>query len=192
MAKPVSGKSERSDWFLLGRDFAVRTVSMETVQDVYFCFGAKLPNSKFATTTAKLPEKGTTIEILLRFQRWMKKTNIRRASWVLSWTSGNFWFRNWNGHYRKPGGHRRFNQPTETCKRKQRNDYWYERSSPLHYSKWYEKWENWKLTCVRAWTLVVEICLNARRKNGEEYEPATVSSFQPSLSLKQYSEEISI
>ena len=40
MAKPVLGKSVRSDWFLLGLDFAVRTVSMETVQDVYFCFGA--------------------------------------------------------------------------------------------------------------------------------------------------------
>ena len=28
----------------------------------------------------------------------MKKTKILRASSVLSWTSGNFWFRNWNGH----------------------------------------------------------------------------------------------
>ena len=28
MAKPVLGKSVRSDWFLLGRDFAVRTVSI--------------------------------------------------------------------------------------------------------------------------------------------------------------------
>ena len=53
MAKPVLGKSVRSDWFLLGRDFAVRTVSMETVQDVYFCFGAKPANSKFTTKTAK-------------------------------------------------------------------------------------------------------------------------------------------
>ena len=53
MAKPVLGKSVRSDWFLLGRDFAVRTVSMETVQAVYFCFGAKPANSKFATKTAK-------------------------------------------------------------------------------------------------------------------------------------------
>jgi len=25
------GKSERSDWFFLGRDFAIRTVSVETV-----------------------------------------------------------------------------------------------------------------------------------------------------------------
>ena len=32
MAKPVLGKSMRSDWFFLGRDFAVRTVSMKTVE----------------------------------------------------------------------------------------------------------------------------------------------------------------
>ena len=30
------GKSERSDWFFLGRDFTIRTVSKETVQAVYF------------------------------------------------------------------------------------------------------------------------------------------------------------
>ena len=53
MAKPVLGKSVRSDWFFLGRDFAVGTVSKETVQAVYFCFGAKPANSKFATKTAK-------------------------------------------------------------------------------------------------------------------------------------------
>ena len=45
MAKPVLGKSQRSDWFFLGRDFAVRTISVETVQAVYFCFGAKPANS---------------------------------------------------------------------------------------------------------------------------------------------------
>ena len=33
------GKSERSDWFSLGQDFAVRTVSMETVIScVFFVF----------------------------------------------------------------------------------------------------------------------------------------------------------
>ena len=53
MAKPVLGKSLCSDWFFLGQDFAVRTVSMETVQSAYFCFGAKPANSKFATKTAK-------------------------------------------------------------------------------------------------------------------------------------------
>ena len=42
MANPVLCKSLCSDWFFLGQDFAVRTVSMETVQPVYFCFGAKL------------------------------------------------------------------------------------------------------------------------------------------------------
>ena len=36
-----------------GQDFAVRTVSMETVQSVYFCFGARPANSTFATKTAK-------------------------------------------------------------------------------------------------------------------------------------------
>ena len=53
MANPVLGKSLCSDWFLLGQDFAVRTVSMETVQCVYFCFGAKPANSTFATRTVK-------------------------------------------------------------------------------------------------------------------------------------------
>ena len=53
MANPVLGKSLCSDWFFLGQDFAVRTVSMETVQSVYFCFGAKPANSTFATRTAK-------------------------------------------------------------------------------------------------------------------------------------------
>ena len=132
--------------FLLGRDSAVRTISMETVQDVYFLFWSKAGKFKICNHnsekkmwtlsffTARLPEKAKKIEILLRFQRWMKKTNIRRASSVLSWTSGNFWFRNWNGHYRKPGGNRRFYQPTEKCKHKQEKDYCYEHSSPLHLS----------------------------------------------------------
>ena len=53
MARPVLGKSLCSDWFFLGQDFAVRTVAIETVQSVYFCFGAKPANSKFATKTGK-------------------------------------------------------------------------------------------------------------------------------------------
>ena len=33
------GKSERSDWFFLGQDFAIRTVSIETVIGcVFFAF----------------------------------------------------------------------------------------------------------------------------------------------------------
>ena len=62
MANPVLGKSLCSDWFSLGQDFAVRTVSMETVQSVYFCFGAKPANWKFATKTAK--KKSVNIVIL--------------------------------------------------------------------------------------------------------------------------------
>ena len=53
MANPALGKSLCSDWFFLGQDFAVRTVSMETVESVYFCFEAKPANSTFATKTAK-------------------------------------------------------------------------------------------------------------------------------------------
>ena len=53
MTNPVLGKSLHSDWFFLGQDFAVRTVSMETVQSVFFCFAAKTANSKIATKTGK-------------------------------------------------------------------------------------------------------------------------------------------
>ena len=53
MANPVLGKSLCSDWLFLGQDFAVRTVSMETVQSAYFYLGARPANPKFATKTAK-------------------------------------------------------------------------------------------------------------------------------------------
>ena len=62
MANPVLGKSLCSDWFSLGQDFAVRTISMETVQSAYVCFGAKPANSKFITKTAK--KKSVKIVIL--------------------------------------------------------------------------------------------------------------------------------
>ena len=63
MANPVLGKSLCSDWFFLGQDFAVRTVSMGMVQSVYFCFGAKLANSTFATKTAKKTVKIVILHI---------------------------------------------------------------------------------------------------------------------------------
>ena len=53
MANLVLGKSLCFDWFFVGQDFAVWTVSMETVQPVYFCFGVKPANSKFAIKTAE-------------------------------------------------------------------------------------------------------------------------------------------
>ena len=49
MTKLVLSKTVHSDWFFLSRDFAVRNA----VQAVYFCFGAKQANSKFATKTVK-------------------------------------------------------------------------------------------------------------------------------------------
>ena len=53
VANLILSKSLCSDWFFLGQDFTVRTVSIEMVQSVYFCFGAKPADSKFATKTAK-------------------------------------------------------------------------------------------------------------------------------------------
>ena len=53
MVNPVLGKSLCSDWFFLSQDFEVQTISMEMVQPMNFCFGAKPANSKFATKTAK-------------------------------------------------------------------------------------------------------------------------------------------
>ena len=98
MANPVLGKSLRSDWFFLCQDFAVQSISMEMVQPVYFCFGVKPPNSKFATKTGKKTVnmflycvllllqflmKSLKIEIFLKFQRWMKKINIPQASFII-------------------------------------------------------------------------------------------------------------
>ncbi len=60
MAKPVLGKSERSDWFFVGRDFAIRTFSTKTVQAVYFFF-RKPANSKFATKPARRKRVHTLI-----------------------------------------------------------------------------------------------------------------------------------
>ena len=57
MAKLVLSKTVHSDRFFLARDFAV----WNGVQAMYFCFGAKPANSKFATKTVK---KNVNIVIL--------------------------------------------------------------------------------------------------------------------------------
>ena len=46
------GKSERSDWFFLGRDFAIRTVTVETVISCVFLFSKA---GKFKTSMARVP-----------------------------------------------------------------------------------------------------------------------------------------
>ena len=98
MANPVSGKSVRSDWFFLGQDSAVRTVSMKTVQSVYyFFFGAEPANLIFATKAAKtksffilkLPEEAKKIEIFLKFQRWMKTNMFKCKAPEVHFTNRN-------------------------------------------------------------------------------------------------------
>ena len=93
MAKPVLGKSLCSDWFFLGQDFAVRTVSMETVQPESDLERSRQiqnlqPKQRkklwiLSFFTVKLPEKAKKIEIFPKFQRWMKKTNILQASFII-------------------------------------------------------------------------------------------------------------
>ena len=46
------GKSECSDWFFLGQDFAIQTISMETVITCVFLF---LKARKFKTSMARVP-----------------------------------------------------------------------------------------------------------------------------------------
>ena len=53
MANPVLGKSLCSDWFFLGQDFAVWTVSMESVQSVFFLFWSKAGKFKICNQDSK-------------------------------------------------------------------------------------------------------------------------------------------
>ena len=46
------GKPVRSDWFFLGQDFAIRTISMEMVISCVFLFSKA---GKFTTTMARVP-----------------------------------------------------------------------------------------------------------------------------------------
>ena len=64
MVNPFLGKSLCSDWFFLDQDFAVRTVSMEKVQPVYFCFGAK-PTKLIQNFLPNQREKKTTVNIVI-------------------------------------------------------------------------------------------------------------------------------
>ena len=68
LANRVLGKSLCSDCFFLCQDFAVLTISMETIQSVYFRFGAKLP------------EEAKKTEIFPKFQRRMERTNIFKCN----------------------------------------------------------------------------------------------------------------
>ena len=85
--KPSFRQTLCSDWFFVGQDFAIRTVSMETVQSVFlFCSEAgkfKIWNQNsekkvwiLSFFTLKPPEEAEKMDIFPKFQRWMKNTNI--------------------------------------------------------------------------------------------------------------------
>ena len=108
------------------------------------------------------------IEFFLRFQRWMKKTNILRATSMLSWTSFDAEAETGIAESQETKDDFINQQKSANCltQTRRRLLIWTLFSATLKLMVW--KWENWNLTCVRAWPLFVEICLNARRKNGEE------------------------
>ena len=62
MANPVLGKSLCSDSFFLGQDFAVRIVSMETVQSRVFLFWSEA--GKFTISNQESQKKSVKIVIL--------------------------------------------------------------------------------------------------------------------------------
>ena len=59
MASPVLGKSLCCDWLFLGQDFAVRTVSMETIQPVYFFVLERMEAGKFKICNQNSEKKNT-------------------------------------------------------------------------------------------------------------------------------------
>ena len=77
MANPVLGKSLCSDWFYLGQDFALRTVSMETVQSVASLLWSK--TSKFKICNENSEKKSVKIVILhIDYQQKLKRLKFFR------------------------------------------------------------------------------------------------------------------
>ena len=73
MARESSGKYECSDWFFLGRDFAIWTVSMETVHAVYFFL-------VFESRAGKFKLRKENVQILSSSQRnYLKRLIFYRA-----------------------------------------------------------------------------------------------------------------
>ena len=144
MAKLVLGKSVRSDWFLLGRDFAVRAVPWKRSKPCIFVLEQSRAIQNLQPKQRKICEychsshrnyqkKLKRLKFYRDFKDWWRwRTFSERV--LLSWRSGNFWCRNWNRHHRKPGGHGRFYQPIEKCKHNQEDGCWHEHSSLLHES----------------------------------------------------------
>ena len=80
MANPALGKSLCSDWFFLGQDFTVRTVSVKTSDPCIFVLerSRQIQNLQpkqrkkklwiLSFFTGKLPEEAKKIEIFPKFQ----------------------------------------------------------------------------------------------------------------------------
>ena len=64
MAKPVLGKSLCSYWFFLCQDFALRAVSMEMGQPVFFLFWSKASEFKICHQSSEKTKKNVNIVIL--------------------------------------------------------------------------------------------------------------------------------
>ena len=160
---------------------------METVQPVYFCFGAKSANSKFATKTAeklwilsfftvKLPEEAKKIEIFPKFQRWMKKGEHSRSEFYYPEDLETFDVETETGITESQEAIDDFinQQKSANTNKKTATDM----DTLLRYME-ANGMKNEKIESLPASELdflLWNFFLNARKKNGEEYEPATVSS----------------
>ena len=111
--------------------------------------------------------------------RWRRWTFSERV--LLSWRSGNFWCRNWNRHHQKPKAIDNFinQQKSVNTNKKMATDM----NTILCYMEAIfmknEKIES--LPASELDHLLSKFCLHTCKKYGEEYQPATVSSFQRSI-----------
>ena len=125
----------------------------------------------------KLPEEAKKIEIFPKFQRWMKETNILQASFIILET---FDVETETGITENQEAIDDFinQQKSANTNKKTATDM----NTLLRYME-ANGMKNEKIESLPSSELdhlLSKFFLNARKKNGEEYEPATVSSFQPS------------
>ena len=81
------GKSKRSDWFFLGRDFAIRTVSVETVISCVFLF-SKAGNIKTSMLRVPYNKLLTNLASSSRTGEYWPLPWSQRLSFILSFL---FW-----------------------------------------------------------------------------------------------------
>ena len=138
---------------------------------------------KLSFFTAKVSEKAKKIEILPKFQRWMEKTNILQASFII-YPEDLETFDAETETGITEGGHRRFCLLSTNRKMQTQTRRWL-LIWTLFSATWKPMMKNEKIESLPASKLdhlLSKVFLNAwRKKNGEEYEPATVFSFRRSI-----------